>query len=75
MTDPELFKFDVRVRERMQKRGLSEAELQKHLSGLPDMESACDAIELVQPALGSRGAVPLGDKPAHMHSDDDVEAS
>lgn len=53
MRDPETFKFDVRVRERMMKSGrLSSEELTKHLEAVEDVESNLADIELDQPALG-----------------------
>jgi hypothetical protein len=53
MRDPELFKFDVRVRERMMKAGrLSPDELNKQLATLEDVEGNGVSIELEQPALG-----------------------
>jgi hypothetical protein len=53
MKGSELFKFDVRVRERMLKTGaLSDKELASHLESLVDRETVCDDIRLDQPALG-----------------------
>lgn len=53
MRDPEMFKYDVRVRERMVKAGrLSSDELSKQLAALPDVEENAVSIELEQPALG-----------------------
>lgn len=49
---PESFKFDVRVRERLSRRGeLQEADLEKHLSSLPDVAANAAEVELKQPAL------------------------
>ncbi|MGC4070499.1 MAG: hypothetical protein QM784_38705 [Polyangiaceae bacterium] len=53
MRDPEIFKFDVRVRERMLKSGrLSSDELATQLESLSDVEENAIALELDQPALG-----------------------
>jgi len=49
---PANFKFDVRVRPRLLARGqLTEAEVEKHLEGLPDAQPQADMIDLPQPAL------------------------
>jgi hypothetical protein len=49
---PELFKYDVRVRERLQRRRLlSEEEVEQHLAGLSDVSANATEIELKQPAL------------------------
>lgn len=54
MTDPELFKYDVRIRERMLRRGLlSEVDLRRHLDGLPDVENNSEPVPQHQPALGT----------------------
>lgn len=53
MKGSELFKYDVRVRERMLKKGLlSDKAVAEHLQALPDREGATDALPLDQPALG-----------------------
>jgi hypothetical protein len=52
MRDPETFKYDVRVRERMIKAGrLSPDDLARQLESLTDVEANLIAIELDQPAL------------------------
>lgn len=52
MPIPENFKYDVRVRERMLKRGLlTESELTKHVEGLADVAEQLVEVELKQPAL------------------------
>lgn len=52
MPIPENFKYDMRVRERMLKRGiLTEAELTKHVDGLVDVADQVVEVELKQPAL------------------------
>jgi len=56
----ELFNYDVRVRERMLRRGaISDSELAKHLDALPDLEGRFDELALRQPAL-QRGDEPAG---------------
>lgn len=52
MPIPENFKYDVRVRERMLKRGmLTEGELTKHVEALADVADQVVEVELKQPAL------------------------
>jgi len=52
MPIPENFKYDVRVRERMLKRGiLTESELSKHVEALADVTDLVIEVELKQPAL------------------------
>ena len=52
MPIPENFKYDVRVRERMLKRGLlTESELGKHVDALTDVADQVVEVELKQPAL------------------------
>ena len=52
MPIPENFKYDVRVRERMLKRGLlTESELSKHVDALTDVTDQVVEVELKQPAL------------------------
>jgi hypothetical protein len=54
MTEFNLFKFDVRIRERMLRRGqLSEADIRRHLDGLADSEAKSEALPQAQPALGA----------------------
>lgn len=49
---PESFKYDVRVRERLSRRGeLNESELEKHIEALPDVAANAVDVELKQPAL------------------------
>lgn len=78
MTQNEQFKYDVRVRERMLKRGvITEAEVQKKLDALVGLDAACEELEASQPALGSTagGAVPqTGSVGAEAGSDEDLEA-
>jgi hypothetical protein len=52
MPIPENFKYDVRVRERMLKRGLlTEGELAKHIEAAADVTDLLVEVELKQPAL------------------------
>jgi hypothetical protein len=52
MPIPEDFKYDMRVRERMLRRGeLTEAELTKHVDALTDVADLLVEVELKQPAL------------------------
>jgi hypothetical protein len=71
MIDPELIKYDVRVRERMLRKGtISEPEVRKRLESLPDHEGKHDFVELRQPAYGRAdvypplGAGPVSRRPA-----------
>src|SRR5947207_2026078 len=51
MPIPENFKYDVRVRERMLKRGLlTESELSKHVDALADVTDQGVEVELKEPA-------------------------
>jgi hypothetical protein len=52
MPIPEDFKYDMRVRERMLRRGeLTDAELTKHVEALTDVADLVIEVELKQPAL------------------------
>ena len=52
MPIPENFKYDLRVRERMLKRGLlTESELTKHIDAAVDVADLLVEVELKQPAL------------------------
>ena len=52
MPIPEFFKYDIRVRERMLKRGmLTDNELSKHVDALADVADQVIEVELKQPAL------------------------
>ena len=52
MPIPEDFKYDMRVRERMLRRGeLTESELTKHVDALTDVADLVIEVELKQPAL------------------------
>ncbi|MFO0564833.1 MAG: hypothetical protein U0263_04175 [Polyangiaceae bacterium] len=64
----DLFKYDVRVRERMIRRGLlNEADVKRHVDALVDAEGMSENVDQPQPALagGERGRA----------SEDDGEAS
>jgi len=53
MPNSELFKYDIRIRERLLRRGLvTEAEVNKHLDGLADVEAKGEILVQHQPALG-----------------------
>ena len=77
MSDSNIFKLDVRVRERMLARGqVTEEEIKKHLDALPDTEQHGEAIQQAQPALGSSPGGEAPTRASHAPSeDDDVEAS
>ena len=52
MRDPEMFKYDVRVRDRMLRGGrISAEEVNGILETLPDLDGECEAVPLNQPAL------------------------
>lgn len=52
MSIEEEFRFDVRIQERMVKKGLVEKdELQKRLDALKDVESESEFLDLEQPGL------------------------
>jgi len=52
MSTSELFKYDVRIRDRMLAKGLlNESELKSHLESLKDVESEAAVVTLPQPAL------------------------
>lgn len=75
MSDPAEFKYDVRVRDRMLKRGLlSEADLKRHLEGLSDAEQKSESVILGQPALGTAGDR-HGEAGRPVIGDDEREAS
>ncbi len=62
MSDPETFKFDVRVRDRMLSSGRLKAdELEKLLVALPDLEAEAEPLGLGQPALSHPDADEFGD--------------
>jgi hypothetical protein len=65
-TNSNPWQMDVRVRERNLKSGsLSEKDLEKHLSGLPDLADQAEPFGTPQPALAQPAAAPV----AHAYSD------
>jgi len=47
--------WDIRVRERNIKNGtLTDKDIEKHKTGLPDLAEQADGVSLPQPALGGR---------------------
>ncbi len=47
--------WDIRVRERMIKNGtLTDKDLEKQYSSLPDLAEQCEPVSVQQPALGGR---------------------
>jgi hypothetical protein len=58
MRDPEMFKFDVRVRERMLRAGRINADdVNRVLEALPDLETTIESVPLNQPALDVTASV------------------
>src|SRR5262245_31457527 len=54
MDVPADFKFDVRIRNRLLNKGVvTEAEVEKRLEGLVDVEASSDPVTLSQPAIGT----------------------
>ncbi len=85
MRDPEMFKYDVRVRDRMLRAGrITAEEINERLQVLPDLESECEEVQLLQPALELAGgaaapirqAFPSGanESAAESQADDEVDA-
>ena len=57
MRDPDTFKYDVRVRERMLRAGrVSTDDIARLLDALPDLEANLDIVTLNQPALDAAAA-------------------
>jgi hypothetical protein len=47
--------WDIRVRERMIKAGtLTDKDVEKHISQLPDLAEQAEPVSMSQPALGGR---------------------
>jgi hypothetical protein len=47
--------WDVRVRERNLRKGIiDEKDIERHLSGLPDVGEQAESLGIPQPALGGR---------------------
>jgi hypothetical protein len=86
MRDPEMFKYDVRVRDRMLRAGrISVEDINGILVALPDTESESEVIALNQPALDLAAAptanarqsnppAPLNDVSDADSSDDEASA-
>jgi hypothetical protein len=63
MNIDEEFRFDVRIQERMVKKGLVQKdELDQRLSGLKDLEEESEPLDLQQPGLAPLEAEAEGDK-------------
>jgi hypothetical protein len=78
MRDPEIFKYDVRVRDRMLKAGrISTDEIAKVLDALPDVEAQAEVVPLNQPALDTAPAGVVSSSrqssPPISSADDDEE--
>ena len=57
MRDPDMFKYDVRVRERMLRAGrITTEDVSRILEALPDLETAVESVPLNQPALDAAAA-------------------
>lgn len=66
MSDPHIYKFDLRVRHRLIDKGvISSTEVQEHLANLPDVGDKADTMELSQPALADSRAG-IGAAPARV---------
>jgi hypothetical protein len=49
------WEWDVRVRERNLRKGIfDEKDVEKHITGLPDVGDQAESIVLPQPAIGGR---------------------
>lgn len=76
MTDPEQFKYDVRIRERMIRRGqVTEADVARHLEGLSDVETKCEPVPQHQPALAAGSSYEPDDDDEDEDEDEAGEAS
>ena len=57
MRDPDIFKYDVRVRDRMLRAGrVNTDDIARVLDALPDLEANLDIVLLNQPALDAAAA-------------------
>ncbi|MCA9626290.1 MAG: hypothetical protein KC766_01430, partial [Myxococcales bacterium] len=55
MTDIDILKLDVRVRERLFRKGqLASSVVDAHVATLQDLESQCEPVSIAQPALAPR---------------------
>ncbi len=78
MRDPEMFKYDVRVRDRMLRAGrITTEDVNRILEALPDLETSIESVPLNQPALDASAAATLSNRqsyppaPASDESDDE----
>ena len=63
MNIEEDFRFDVRIQERLMKKGLvTKEELDQRLDALKDLEGEAETLELQQPGLAPLDAESEGDK-------------
>ena len=63
--------LDIRVRDRNLKNGsLSEKDLEKFLTALPDLADAAEPVSLAQPALAAEDAADLDDEEDDSPSED-----
>jgi hypothetical protein len=57
MRDPDMFKYDVRVRDRMLRAGrITTDDVSRILDALPDLETSVESVPLNQPALDATAA-------------------
>lgn len=80
MREPDIFKFDIRVRERLLKSGrVTIEELKKQIEALPDIEDEGVELGLEQPAVGRTDGAALNRPsvapPTLSTADRDPEAS
>jgi len=79
MRNPDVFKYDVRVRDRMLRAGrITSEEVGRILEALPDLESSVESVPLNQPALdaaamATSASVIRQTYPPVADSDDDDE--
>ena len=63
MNIEEDFRFDVRIQDRLMKKGLvTKEELDQRLAALKDLEGAAETLDLQQPGLAPLDAEAEGDK-------------
>ncbi len=80
MRDPDIFKYDVRVRERMLRAGrITNDEIVHVLDALPDLEASAEVVPLNQPALdsapaGSAAAVRQSSPPSVLAEDANADS-
>ena len=76
MRDPDMFKYDVRVRDRMLRAGrITSDDVGRLLDALPDLETSIESVPLNQPALDVSAAAPVAVRQtfASVQSVDDGE--